>query len=249
MTLSIDRFVHLTGPQQVNGAREQQEREKFRPPRECWFRRWISHIGSLDKHKLLRSRHSFDDFYHRTALILCNFSYDVGRYWAYDILEGGHKKGAQSMYNHILVPVDGSETSLLGLQHAILLAKDQKAALRLLHVVHDYLLADGRHALVISDELLKDLREHGQTVLNDAANIARRQGVEAEPECIESPMGPVGAVIAKCAEQWPADLIVLGTHGRRGIRRLVMGSDAEYVVRTTRVPVLLVRGTKAPPKD
>jgi nucleotide-binding universal stress UspA family protein len=53
-------------------------------------------------------------------------------------------------------------------------------------------------------------------------------------------------VIAEYAEKWPADLIVIGTHGRRGIRRLVMGSDAEYVVRTTPVPVLLVRGTKAP---
>jgi nucleotide-binding universal stress UspA family protein len=42
---------------------------------------------------------------------------------------------------------------------------------------------------------------------------------------------------------------VIGTHGRRGIRRLVLGSDAEYVVRTTPVPVLLVRGTNAPPKD
>ncbi|MGA2711194.1 MAG: universal stress protein, partial [Steroidobacteraceae bacterium] len=48
---------------------------------------------------------------------------------------------------------------------------------------------------------------------------------------------------------WPADLIVIGTHGRRGIRRLVLGSDAEYVVRTTPVPVLLVRGTKSPPAD
>ena len=153
------------------------------------------------------------------------------------------------MYNHILVPVDGSETSLLGLQHAILLAKDQKAALRLLHVVHDYLLADGRHALVISGELLKDLRERGQTILRDAASLARKQGVEAETESVESPMGPVGGVIADYAEQWPADLIVLGTHGRRGIRRLVMGSDAEYVVRTTPAPVLLVRGMKAPPKD
>ena len=153
------------------------------------------------------------------------------------------------MYNHILVPVDGSATSLLGLQHAILLAKDQKAVLRLLHVVHDYLLADGRHALVISGELLKDLRERGQTILRDAASLARKQGVEAETESVESPMGPVGGVIADYAEQWPADLIVLGTHGRRGIRRLVMGSDAEYVVRTTLVPVLLVRGTKAAPKD
>ncbi len=153
------------------------------------------------------------------------------------------------MYTKILVPVDGSETSLLGLQHAILLAKDQKAALRLLHVVHDYLVAEGRHGLAKSAELLKELREYGQQILADAAASARKQGVETQTEIVETPMGPVGAAIAEHAEQWPADLIVIGTHGRRGIRRLVMGSDAEYVVRTTRVPVLLIRGTKAPPKD
>ncbi|MGO9512900.1 MAG: universal stress protein [Steroidobacteraceae bacterium] len=153
------------------------------------------------------------------------------------------------MYKKILVPVDGSETSLLGLQHAILLAKDQKATLRLLHVVHDYLIAEGRHGLARSGELLKELRESGQTILKDAASSARKQGVEADTESVETPMGPVGAAIAEYAEQWPADLIVIGTHGRRGIRRLVMGSDAEYIVRTTPVPVLLVRGTKTPPQD
>jgi nucleotide-binding universal stress UspA family protein len=157
--------------------------------------------------------------------------------------------GLWPMYAKILVPVDGSETSRLGLQHAILLAKDQKAALRLLHVVHDYLIAEGRHGLVKSGELLKELREHGQAILNDAATSARAQGVEADTATVETPMGPVGAAIAEYAQQWPADLIVIGTHGRRGIRRLVMGSDAEYVVRTTPVPVLLVRGTNAPPKD
>jgi len=153
------------------------------------------------------------------------------------------------MYTKILVPVDGSETSRLGLQHAILLAKDQKAALRLLHVVHDYLVAEGRHGLVKSGELLKELREHGQTILNDAAASARAQGIDAEMESVETPMGPVGAAIAEYAQQWPADLIVIGTHGRRGIRRLVLGSDAEYVVRTAPVPVLLVRASTAPPKD
>ncbi len=152
------------------------------------------------------------------------------------------------MYKNILVPVDGSETSRLGLQHAILLAKDQSAVLRLLHVVHDYLIAEGRHGMVRSGELLKELREHGQVILNEAASSARQQGVEAQSEAVETPMGPVGAAIAEYAERWPADLIVIGTHGRRGLRRLVMGSDAEYVVRTTPVPVLLVRG-KAPPKD
>jgi nucleotide-binding universal stress UspA family protein len=151
------------------------------------------------------------------------------------------------MYKKILVAVDGSEPSQLGLQHAILLAKDQKAALRLLHIVHDYLVTQGRHGLGVSGELLKELRERGLTILKDAASSARKQGVEADTESVEAPLGPVGAAIAEYAEQWPADLIVIGTHGRRGIRRLVMGSDAEYVVRTAPVPVLLVRGTQAPP--
>ena len=153
------------------------------------------------------------------------------------------------MYDKILVPVDGSEASLLGLQEAIRLAKNQQAQLRLLHIVHDFLVASGRHGLTCSDELLKNLRERGQTILKDAATIARTQGVEPETESIETLLGPVGALIVEYAGKWPADLIVLGTHGRRGIRRLVMGSDAEYVIRTTPVPVLLVRGTKTAPQD
>jgi nucleotide-binding universal stress UspA family protein len=153
------------------------------------------------------------------------------------------------MYERILVPVDGSEVSLMGLQEAIRLAKNQRSRLRLLHVVHDFLVPSGRHGLARSDELLKELRESGQTILNDAASIARTQGIEPEIESVETPLGPVGAVIVEHAGKWPADLIVLGTHGRRGIRRLVMGSDAEYVVRTTPVPVLLVRGTKTTPQD
>jgi len=150
------------------------------------------------------------------------------------------------MYKKILVPVDGSETCRLGLEHAILLAKDQNAVLRLLHVVHDYLIAEGRHGIARSGELLKELREQGQTILSEALSCARRQGVEAQSESVETPMGPVGAAIAEHAERWPADLIVMGTHGRRGIRRLVMGSDAEYVVRMTPVPVLLLRAKSAP---
>jgi nucleotide-binding universal stress UspA family protein len=151
------------------------------------------------------------------------------------------------MYNKILIPVDGSETSLLGLGEAIRLAKDQKATLRLLHVVHDFLVAGGHGAAVYTSQLRMDLRERGEKILKDAADIARQQGVEVETKLVETPGGSVGPMIVEQAEQWPADLMVLGTHGRRGIRRLVMGSDAEYVVRTTPVPVLLVRATKAPP--
>jgi len=152
------------------------------------------------------------------------------------------------MYRRILVPVDGSEPSELGLQHALRLAKDQQAALCLLHVIHDFLLPGGR-GLASSGLLLEELREQGQAILGAAATKAREQGVEAETKSVEAPLGPVGAVISDCAGQWAADLIVLGTHGRRGVRRLVMGSDAEYVVRTAPAPVLLVRGTKAPHAD
>ena len=151
-----------------------------------------------------------------------------------------------SMYKKILVPVDGSETSLLGLGEAIRLAKNQQAALRLLYVVHDFFVAGGHGAAVYMGQLRKDLRERGEEILKDAAGIARQQEVDAEARLVETPAGSVGAMIVEEAESWPADLIVIGTHGRRGIRRLVMGSDAEYVVRTTPVPVLLVRGTEKP---
>ena len=154
-----------------------------------------------------------------------------------------------SVYKRILVPIDGSETSLLGLGEAIRLAKDQKATLRLLHVVHDFLVAAGYGGADYATQVRKDLRERGEQILMDAAGAARQQQVDAETRLVETPAGSVGAAIVEVAESWPVDLIVLGTHGRRGIRRLVMGSDAEYVVRTTPVPVLLVRGTEAPRKD
>jgi nucleotide-binding universal stress UspA family protein len=153
------------------------------------------------------------------------------------------------LYKKILVPVDGGETSLRGLRHAVLLANDLSASLRLIYVVHDYLVADGRHGLAKWSGLLNELREQGRSILDEAAGIARSQGIEAVTECVETPMGSVGAAITQYATEWPADLIVIGTHGRRGIRRLVMGSDAEYIVRTAPVPVLLVRGTTAAPQD
>jgi nucleotide-binding universal stress UspA family protein len=149
------------------------------------------------------------------------------------------------MYQRILVPVDGSEASSLGLAEAIRLAKNQKAKLRLLHVVHDFFVAGGPGAAVYTGQLRLDLREHGEEILKTAAGIAAQQGVEIDTKLVETPAGSVGALIVEEAEGWPADLLVLGTHGRRGIRRLVMGSDAEYVVRTTPVPVLLVRETKS----
>ena len=146
------------------------------------------------------------------------------------------------IYQKILVPIDGSETADAGLQHALRLAKDQGAALCLLHVVHDYLEQDGLRGTVRSEELLGALRARAQRILSDAAARALAAEVVARTDTIEIATGAVGEAIVEYLKVWPADLIILGTHGRRGLRRLVLGSDAEAVVRTTPVPVLLVRG-------
>ena len=149
------------------------------------------------------------------------------------------------MYERILVPVDGSETSTRGLSEAVKLAQGQPAKLRLLHIVNlsDLVLAQAAYP---SDEARKRLREEGQLALEQGATRAREGGLHAEATLLETPIGNVGELIVQQANEWPADLIAMGTHGRRGLSRMLLGSAAEFVVRHTRVPVLLVRSLPAP---
>jgi nucleotide-binding universal stress UspA family protein len=81
----------------------------------------------------------------------------------------------------------------------------------------------------------------GERVLAKAAAAARAKGVKAQILMPEIMGGPAAAEIVRQAKKVGADLIVLGTHGRRGMKRLALGSDAENVVRNSKVPVLLVR--------
>lgn len=149
------------------------------------------------------------------------------------------------MYKKILVPVDGSDTAARGLEEALRLAKSQGSALRLLHVVDDLPAYASAEAAVLTKELLEAMHARGRQILAEAEQSARRQGVAAEAVCTDVTGQPVGEAIVAAARAWPADLIVLGTHGRRGLKRLVLGSDAELVVRASPVPVLLVRGAAA----
>ena len=146
------------------------------------------------------------------------------------------------MSRRILVPVDGSSTSNRGLAEALKIARSQKARLRLLHVVDDsaFTMAPELGGLDV-DRLLDAMRENGKKILARSVATARRRGVRAEGVLIESLARPVADSIVAQAGEWRADLIVLGTHGRRGLSRLVMGSDAEGVVRKSAVPVLLLR--------
>jgi nucleotide-binding universal stress UspA family protein len=148
------------------------------------------------------------------------------------------------MYSKILVPVDGSAPSMLGLQEAIRLAKGCGASLRLVRVVNEFILADAAYVpSVYYERLIEPLREMGRKILEDANATVRQQRLESQTELLETVGGRVADLIVEQAKQWPADLIVMGTHGRRGLSRLALGSDAEMVLRTSPVPVLLVRGT------
>ena len=145
------------------------------------------------------------------------------------------------MYKKILVPVDGSASSSRGLDEAINLAKESGASLCLVHAVNEYFMDIGFGTGVITPELIATLREGGAAVLNSAASKARERGLKPETVLLDRLATPVAELILKQAKDWSADLIVMGTHGRRGLSRLAMGSDAEMVVREATVPVLLVR--------
>ena len=149
------------------------------------------------------------------------------------------------MYKRILVPIDGSGPSALGLAEAIVLAKNQGAALRLVHVVNE-LIIPGRIEIGWSVmQLIDRLRENGAAILKDGESLVRAAGVEVDTRLIEEVGNHAGRLLVQEAKDWHADLIAMGTHGRHGIRRAVMGSDAEFVVRHTPVPVLLVRSQEA----
>lgn len=147
------------------------------------------------------------------------------------------------MYEKILVAVDGSPTSLRGLDEAIRLARVTRGRLMLVHVVNELVIAAEYVPTVYYEPMLVPLREAGVKVLEQAASVARRADVPCEQKLVETLGGRAADEIVKQATQWAADLIVLGTHGRRGLKRLVMGSDAELVLRQSPVPVLMIRDT------
>lgn len=145
------------------------------------------------------------------------------------------------MYSRILVPVDGSDASLKGLNEALRLAKTTPAKIKLVHMVNELIFDYGYAPAMDYGIVFDSLREGGKKILGAAEAVAREQGVGVETEMIEHIGGRAAQMILKAAQQWSADLIVMGTHGRRGLRRLALGSDAELVLRSSPVPVLMVR--------
>lgn len=140
------------------------------------------------------------------------------------------------MYKRILVPVDGSETSGAALAAALQIAQLKGGRVRLLHVLEQVSHVSG-YALHLA-------REYATTVLDMASTMAKAAGVDCDERLVDVPGSRLGEIVADEARSWEADLIVLGTHGRRGVGRVLLGSGAEQVIRLAPVPVLSVRATE-----
>lgn len=145
------------------------------------------------------------------------------------------------MYKQILCPVDGSDTSNRSAAEAMQLAAKLQAKIRFLHVVDTfYPILDGFETVNLS-EVLEVWRERGRNILDMVVATAHEQGIAADSVMLEIYSSRVSNSIIDEARKWSADLIVMGTHGRRGLNHLLMGSDAEAVIRTSPVPVLTIR--------
>jgi nucleotide-binding universal stress UspA family protein len=145
------------------------------------------------------------------------------------------------MYKRILVPLDGSATAERGLREAMGLCAGQQTKLLLLNVVDDYPLLIETSSMTGYDEMMKTLRQYGLEVLAKARKACEDASIHCETLLREVTGERVSDIIIDQAGQHACDLIIMGTHGRRGLQRLTLGSQAEAVARASPVPVMLVR--------
>jgi nucleotide-binding universal stress UspA family protein len=138
------------------------------------------------------------------------------------------------VYDQILVPVDGSDAAANAVDHAAALAAVHDAGLHLVHVVEPQAAVDAAGV-----DVMGALEEAGQQSLSDAESSAAAAGIETVTTKLLH--GQAHREIVDYAEDRDVDLIVMGTHGRTGLGRLLLGSVAENVIRLSPVPVLTTR--------
>jgi nucleotide-binding universal stress UspA family protein len=142
------------------------------------------------------------------------------------------------LFKKILVPVEGSSTSNKALDQALQMAKDAHGQVRFVHAIDEmgYL-----SSYEYSGELMATAHKNATQILQAAMVASQAANVPADTRLIDTPGQRLGQTVADEASSWKADLIVLGTHGRRGVGRVLLGSGAEQIIRMAPVPVLIVR--------
>ncbi len=150
------------------------------------------------------------------------------------------RKGSQqaAAFGKILVPIDFSDCSMRGLAYAKAFAREFDAKLLLLHSVHlQYYVASDEYARYDLPKLMEQTEKIAREQLRDLVRTTTWNGVQVKP-LLE--VGHAGDQICARAKDQGADLIIIATHGRTGLKHVLIGSTAEYVVRHAECPVLVV---------
>jgi nucleotide-binding universal stress UspA family protein len=149
------------------------------------------------------------------------------------------------MYKRILVAIDDSPTAQKALEEAIALSHALGATLCIMHGADESALAQhgmGLGSYIDIDKVKGEIRTSSLALLDQAVAQALATGCQAEQKLVETSDKRIAEMINEVAGDWQADLVVVGTHGRRGFERFLVGSVAENLVRMVGTSLMLVRG-------
>jgi len=152
---------------------------------------------------------------------------------------GGHSGRSREAYRRILVPIDGSPAGEAGVRAAIRFSRRPGSTIRLLYVLEPHPVLQGME-VAITKTLLRNKVEFGAKILKKAKALLQRYEIPVEIAFNKLVQQPAADGISAEVRKWKPDLLVMGTHGRSGISRAVLGSDAESVVRACTIPVIVV---------
>lgn len=147
------------------------------------------------------------------------------------------------LYKNIMVAIDGSETSVAALREAISLAKVLQAKLNLTYILDVDVALNGLMMSFDYAPLIDACKAEAEKILQNAIEKAQQEKITCEKNIVllNAGEGTIAEKIAEEAKKGHADLLVVGTHGRRGVSRLLLGSVAEGILRAASMPVLLIR--------
>lgn len=143
------------------------------------------------------------------------------------------------MYKRILIPIDGSDCSKKAVLEGLQLAKDFDAQVTFLYVfeVPTSIAYAGLEKVSYHHSLIEDLRNFARATLEEAGKLAKESNVSYEAKFIDEDISPANAILAEEAEH---TLTIIGSHGRKGLNRVLLGSVTESVLRKSKIPHLVI---------
>ena len=143
------------------------------------------------------------------------------------------------MFKRVLVPLDDSEGSGRALDFALRWSQVSGGKIRLVHYMDVQAFPN---ASVYGDPVIQSAQRYAQSFLEEKKSRLEKSGVQVETNLCLAFGKRLGECISEDARAWGADLIVLGSHGRKGIGRVLLGSGAEQIIREAPVPALVIPG-------